>query len=481
MMRAVNSSRASAVAALALIPLVLYPSGNVAAADRYRVRTVKITRGLHLSRILDRRGPNRIRVLTVAPPTDLTIDVALSNDVLPGRETTSSVATRRGAIAATNGTYGLPWGRPIGLFAEDGDLKTSPLTWGRAFAISRDEQSSFFGHTDLRMRASVSSTGDRWRIDSWNEGPPGSSEVAALTPSAASYLKPPQRACSVRLYPSGGPYWNGNGTGLIGEYVVHVVRCSEARLWRRGGTLLSTPLHGEQATHIKSLEPKQIVRLSWTLEWPGILDVIAGNPTLLENELITATDCPAPFCNRHPRTGIGVTPEGRLLLVTVDGRRRGYSVGMTPVQFAKLFRHLGATWALNLDGGGSTTMVVEGEVINRPSDAGGEREVSSSVLVLPGPDEAEPAPLPFPAVGTDTVPVTTSLGTFLARNPARDMAVLDPASTGGLLQAMSSGALRGPRTHLSPPLEGIVERFEAARSIGTTRRSLGGAGVGEDG
>jgi hypothetical protein len=469
MMPAVNSSKANAVVALALIPLLLYPSGDVAAADRYRVRTVRITKGLHLSRILDRRGPNRIRVLTVAPATDLTIDVALSNDVLPGRETTSSMAKRRGAIAATNGTYGLPWGRPIGLFAEDGDLKTSPLTWGRAFAISRDEQSSFFGHTALRMRANVPSTGARWRIDSWNEGPPGSSEVAALTPAAASYLKPPRRACSVRLYPSGGLYWNGNGTGLIGDYVVHVVRCSEERLWRRGGTLLSTPLHGEQATHIKSLEPKQIVHLSWALEWPGILDVLGGNPTLLEDGLITATDCPAAFCNRHPRTGVGVTPEGRLLLVTVDGRRRGYSVGMTTIQFAKLFRYLGATWALNLDGGGSTTMVVKGEVVNRPSDAGGERKVSSSLLVLPGPDEAEHEPLPGPGAGANTMPGTTANGTFFAPTPAGDPAVLDPASTGGLLQAMSSGALGGPRTHLSHTLEGIVERFEAGRSIQTTR------------
>jgi hypothetical protein len=56
---------------------------------------------------------------------------------------------------------------------------------------------------------------------------------------------------------------------------------------------------------------------------------------------------------------------------------------MTPLGFARLFKSLGARWAFNLDGGGSTTMFVKGEVVNRPSD-GHERPVSSALVVLPG-------------------------------------------------------------------------------------------------
>jgi exopolysaccharide biosynthesis protein len=86
---------------------------------------------------------------------------------------------------------------------------------------------------------------------------------------------------------------------------------------------------------------------------------------------------------RQPRTLAGVTEEGRLLLVTVDGRRPGWSVGMTLPEAARLMRSLGARDALNLDGGGSTTMVVRGEVVNRPSDRAGERPVSDALFVTP--------------------------------------------------------------------------------------------------
>jgi exopolysaccharide biosynthesis protein len=57
-------------------------------------------------------------------------------------------------------------------------------------------------------------------------------------------------------------------------------------------------------------------------------------------------------------------------------------------EFARIMRDLGAVDALNLDGGGSSTMVVQGEVVNRPSD-GRERSISSAILILPGPDPGE--------------------------------------------------------------------------------------------
>ena len=86
---------------------------------------------------------------------------------------------------------------------------------------------------------------------------------------------------------------------------------------------------------------------------------------------------------RNPRTLAGVRPDGTLLLVTVDGGRPGWSVGMTLTEAARLMRSLGATDALNLDGGGSSTMIVRGEVVNRPSDRVGERPVSNGVFVMP--------------------------------------------------------------------------------------------------
>jgi len=79
----------------------------------------------------------------------------------------------------------------------------------------------------------------------------------------------------------------------------------------------------------------------------------------------------------------GIDARGRLLLVTVDGRQPGVSEGVTLVEGARLMRSLGAVDALNLDGGGSSAMVVAGAVVNKPSDAAGERAVGDVVAVLP--------------------------------------------------------------------------------------------------
>ena len=84
---------------------------------------------------------------------------------------------------------------------------------------------------------------------------------------------------------------------------------------------------------------------------------------------------------RHPRTLIGVDREGDAWLVVVDGRQPDYSAGMTFAELVRLCERLGLTDALNLDGGGSTTMVVKGQIVNRPSDASGPRPVSDAVVV----------------------------------------------------------------------------------------------------
>ena len=93
---------------------------------------------------------------------------------------------------------------------------------------------------------------------------------------------------------------------------------------------------------------------------------------------------------RHPRTAVGTVGD-KVLLVTVDGRAKGNSLGVSLDEFAAIMRWLGAENALNLDGGGSTTMYVKGQpengVVNRPCDnqkfdRQGERRVSNSLLLL---------------------------------------------------------------------------------------------------
>jgi hypothetical protein len=88
---------------------------------------------------------------------------------------------------------------------------------------------------------------------------------------------------------------------------------------------------------------------------------------------------------RQPRTIAGIDRAGRLILVTVDGRQPGVSEGLTLSEEAALMESLGADSAMNLDGGGSTAIAVNGALVNHTSDAAGERADGDFVVVLPKP------------------------------------------------------------------------------------------------
>jgi exopolysaccharide biosynthesis protein len=83
---------------------------------------------------------------------------------------------------------------------------------------------------------------------------------------------------------------------------------------------------------------------------------------------------------RNPRTFAGIDAKGRTVLITVDGRTAD-DLGLSIREAAAVARSLGLVDAINLDGGGSTTMVVHGAVISRPSDTTGERPVGDALLI----------------------------------------------------------------------------------------------------
>jgi len=111
--------------------------------------------------------------------------------------------------------------------------------------------------------------------------------------------------------------------------------------------------------------------------------VVSGHPDLLRSGAVTSAQHGSSLCTtRHPRTAVGLSQDSKTLyLVVVDGRRTGAS-GMTCAELAALLKGLGAWHALNLDGGGSSTMYVQGQgVVNRPSD-GSERVVGNHLAVF---------------------------------------------------------------------------------------------------
>ena len=91
----------------------------------------------------------------------------------------------------------------------------------------------------------------------------------------------------------------------------------------------------------------------------------------------------------EPRTLLATKPNGAIMLITIDGRWRRHSAGASMQRAADLARRLGASEAVNLDGGGSTTFVVRGHVLNHTSD-GFERRVVNGLVVVRSHDRYEP-------------------------------------------------------------------------------------------
>ncbi|MBV6511046.1 MAG: hypothetical protein FMNOHCHN_00525 [Ignavibacteriaceae bacterium] len=116
----------------------------------------------------------------------------------------------------------------------------------------------------------------------------------------------------------------------------------------------------------------------------NLIGMVGGRPVIVEDGAVANLNLGDPFVTaRHPRTGVGFNADTTtLLLFTVDGRQVGLSAGMNLTEFANLMIRHGVHQGINLDGGGSTAMVVRGEIMNSPSDPGGERSVANALLVI---------------------------------------------------------------------------------------------------
>lgn len=129
-----------------------------------------------------------------------------------------------------------------------------------------------------------------------------------------------------------------------------------------------------------------------TLVDEGVWNTLSFGPALVEDaevvDGIDSVEIDTNFGNHsvqgdQPRTAIGVIDENHLVLVVVDGRSEGHSRGVTMTELARIMKDLGATTAYNLDGGGSSTLWFNGEVVNQPSN-GGERATSDILYIRAG-------------------------------------------------------------------------------------------------
>jgi hypothetical protein len=130
--------------------------------------------------------------------------------------------------------------------------------------------------------------------------------------------------------------------------------------------------------------------------WDAV-DAIGGGPILIKDGQIVDTyenevffGAGFPNAMPYPRAAIGYTRNNHLILFATDGKQPFISMGLTLARLAEEMKKLGCVEAMNLDGGGSETLVLDGRAINHPSD-GRERRITSIFAIVPASSENRPA------------------------------------------------------------------------------------------
>lgn len=334
-----------------------------------------------------RRGDAAAHVATISRDADVSLRVVPAGEGVGAVERTSALCRRVSCVVAVNGDFRLPGtDHPVGGVVTGAELLRSPSSQHHQLGISREGGLSA-GPMSFRARL-VPTDLDEIRIDSVN----GAREDDALvlyTRAAGTSTGSNPHGVEIALTPADPEQGVRLGQTALME-VGPIVEGDGDLAIPSGGAVLSG--HGAGATRLRDLATRigngdaarqALLRIETE---PAVAESVGGTPILIKDGRRWFADTPTQFVRgRHPRTAVGWNDGGDVWLVVVDGRRPDHSVGMTLVELADFMLELGATDAINLDGGGTSTFVADGEVANRPSDQFVERSGVERVVQAPGP------------------------------------------------------------------------------------------------
>jgi hypothetical protein len=376
---------------LLVLLLLVWPLACQTQDGRGLPRPEEVAPGVRLYRLADRDllhppGPIAIQILRL-DPARVRLDAVLARDEVMGTETVPAIAARHGAVAAMNAGFFLQNGEPSGLLQVDGQLVGDTARPRGAVAISTDRRGRtalLFDIVTAKVRVGVTRDGETtWMPVAGIDTIRHRGRLMMFTPSYHVHTDTA----------SNGIEWVVSGAPLTVRERRHDAGSTpiprEGYVLSFGGLSPPAPLDTLEAGDTVTIEREFTTRHGTPARaWASAPHVIGGAGLLVRDGEPVADwvveDMRAGFeTERHPRTIIGSDADGEIWLVTVDGRQPDLSLGMSFAELQRLAERLQLTNALNLDGGGSTTMVVRGTVVNSPSDPTGPRPVSDALLVRP--------------------------------------------------------------------------------------------------
>lgn len=336
--------------------------------DVYRIQIVKVTKDLGNGLAYtfwqdDMSGlPVRIYALTLAPDSRYELRPFSGAGAVNGRGRLAKAVAANGARAAVNACYFDTDGWVIGNCKWDGSFFGVDDTPRSAFIVDKEGKASI--QKDLSYLGTVSLPGGQTLTIKGLNRQRITDDLVLFNRNYAGSTRTNEHGREVRVS-------KGRATEVSAKGNMRLDRDS-----------LVLSGHGANADALARVRRGDRVAIAQTLG-SRLADearlVVGGGPMLVERGVVNVRSreesiAPDIAYGRAPRTGIGIKADGTVLLMVVDGRSR-YSAGMSLNEFARYLKRFGAVSAVNLDGGGSSEMVLDGKIMNRPSD-GSERPVS---------------------------------------------------------------------------------------------------------
>lgn len=355
------------------------------------------------------RGPWRVNVLRI-DPRQFTGHLAGSfGPDLYRRETTSQLARDGAATAAINSGFfvldpnaGAP-GDPAGAGVYDGKVLSEAVNGRPTLMLHDDARNSSVQRLTWGGTAEIGGTSAA--LDGVDRVPGLIRNCGGDATDSPTDLPLHDLTCTdgSELVAFTAEYGSSTASGPGREVVLErgvVVANHDTRGTSLAPGQTSVQATGDAASKLQDVKVGDELPVRLRLEsgghpvaTPAGTTVTNGGPQLVHNGNIEITQRQDGFVHpgdpsfqygwiikRNPRTFAGIDAQGRTVLVTVDGRTAD-DLGLSIPEAADVARSLGLVDAINLDGGGSTTMVVNGQVISHPSDASGERPVGDALLI----------------------------------------------------------------------------------------------------
>ncbi len=372
-------------------------------------------------------GPWILHVMTIDPSSfHGRLEPHLATDIVPDKEQLTSIATRTGAIAGVNGGYfvvgpedGTP-GDLAGLSVIDGRLISEAVNGRTDFVVTDGPTVSARVARLSTIDAIASSDGAERELDGLNRVPGLIRSCGGVGGDEPTQNPLHDFTCAdsseVILYtPDFGtttPSGDGYEVTLDSSDVVVDAHEGRGTTIPSGGSVLAGTDSGAQwlRDHAKVGDQvtvnEQLLSGGQPLCAAGFgcdafqptaqTGVVNGGPRLLRDGAADITAYAEGFVHpgdpsfyyhfsehRNPRTLAGVRPDGTIVLVVADGRYPDISVGLSFAEEARIMQAFGVRDAVNLDGGGSSTMTIGSTLVNHPSDTTGERPIGDALLLLP--------------------------------------------------------------------------------------------------